>query len=86
MQNYIKYIANMKRCIALILTQVFWDEKIGVNIMLIFVETEQLRQGASEKTQETTNRLFLKLRYPRHLKKIKFYFVETAAKGQNDIV
>ena len=37
--------------------------------MLIFVETEQLRQRASEKTQETTNRLFLKLRYPRHLKK-----------------
>ena len=54
--------------------------------MLIFVETEQLLQIATEKTQETTNRLFLKLHYPRHLKKIKFYVVETAAKGQNDII
>ena len=35
--------------------------------MLIFVETGRLHQKATEKTQGTTNRLFLKLRYHRHL-------------------
>ena len=41
--------------------------------MLQFEETEPLRQRATGKTRETSNRLFLKLRYPRHLNHLRYF-------------
>ena len=41
--------------------------------MLQFEETESLHQRATGKTRETSNRLFLKLRYPRHLSHLSYF-------------
>ena len=41
--------------------------------MLLFEETEPLRLRATGKTRGTSNQLFLKLRYRRHLSHLRYF-------------